>query len=125
MSDKLLLGFWRFMIPIPRPVWRSEVSRTAKGAEAGLGFMSEEHHLVRDLVVRELPRVGESLTPEFIALELNLSLARVNVILEELESHMTFLFRDQEGAVIWAYPVTVEKTPHHVTFSTGEQIYAA
>jgi len=38
---------------------------------------------------------------------------------------MTFLFRNKEGEVVWAYPVTVDKTPHHLTFSTGEQLYAA
>ncbi|OGO41196.1 MAG: hypothetical protein A2Z04_05735 [Chloroflexi bacterium RBG_16_57_9] len=27
--------------------------------------------------------------------------------------------------VVWAYPVTVARTPHHLTFSTGEQVYAA
>lgn len=36
-----------------------------------------------------------------------------------------FLFRNSEGEVTWAYPVTVEKTPHSVTFGTGERIYTA
>jgi hypothetical protein len=49
----------------------------------------------------------------------------VNAILDDLEKHMTFLFRNQAGEVVWAYPVTVEKTPHRVTFDTGETIYAA
>jgi hypothetical protein len=49
----------------------------------------------------------------------------VNDVLDELERRMTFLFRNQAGAVAWAYPVTVDVTPHHVTFSTGEQVYAA
>ena len=30
-----------------------------------------------------------------------------------------------QGAVTWAYPVTVDQTPHHLTFNTGEKIYAA
>jgi hypothetical protein len=49
----------------------------------------------------------------------------VNTILDDLEKKLTFLFRNEEGAVAWAYPVTVDKTPHHLTFSTGEQLYAA
>jgi hypothetical protein len=60
-----------------------------------------------------------------IAQALDLPLARVVEILADLEQHMTFLFRDEQGAVVWAYPVTVERTPHHVTFESGEQIYAA
>jgi hypothetical protein len=52
-------------------------------------------------------------------------LTQVTDILDELEQHMTFLFRNEYGAVAWAYPVTVERTPHHMTFSTGEQVHAA
>ncbi len=42
-----------------------------------------------------------------------------------LEKHMTFVFRNEQGAVTWAYPVTVDRTPHRVAFSTGERVYAA
>ena len=38
---------------------------------------------------------------------------------------MTFLFRNAQGAVTWAYPVTVEPRRTASPFSTGEQIYAA
>ena len=120
LDDSLLLGVWRYLLPVPRPIWQSQVR-----GDAELDFMSGEHHNVRDFVVLELPRVGKPLTPEFIAQELNLSLPRVAGILDDLEEHMTFLFRNEQGAVAWAYPVTADRTPHHVTFSTGEQIYAA
>ena len=125
MSDTLLRGFRRLMIPIPRTLWRRQVSGRAQRMEAGLGFMSPEHHRVRNLVVRELPGVGEPLSPAFIAEKLSLPVDRVEAILDELEKRMTFLFRNSDGAVVWAYPVTVEATPHHVTFSTGEQVYSA
>ncbi len=87
--------------------------------------MSDEHHLVRDFVVRELPKVGKPLSPEFIAQKLNLSVDRVKLILDKLEKRLTFLFRNEQGAVVWAYPVTVENTPHYAIFSTGEQVYSA
>jgi hypothetical protein len=87
--------------------------------------MSEDHHRVRNYVVAALPRVGEPLSPAFIAQALDLPQTQVVDILDELERHMTFLWRNEEGAVTWAYPVTVDRTPHHVTFSTGERIYAA
>jgi hypothetical protein len=80
---------------------------------------------VRDLAVTELIRQGEPLSPELIAGELGLPLALVKRILDELEERMTFLFRNECGEVAWAYPVTADRTPHRVTFSTGEQIYAA
>jgi hypothetical protein len=87
--------------------------------------MSEDHRRVRDLAVLELPRAGRPLPAEHFARNLDLSLSRVHSILDELEQGMTFLYRNEEGAVHWAYPVTVERTPQHVTFGSGEQVYAA
>ena len=120
MDNSLLLGAWRFMLSIPRAIWQRQLR-----GDADLRFMSEAHHRVRNLAVTELPRTGQPLTPEFIARRLNLPFDRVIRILDELEAHMTFLFRSGGRAVTWAYPVTVERTPHHVRFSTGEQVYAA
>jgi hypothetical protein len=120
LRDSLLLGVWRYLVPIPRPVWQSQVR-----GDSDLGFMTEAHHQVRDFVVLELPRAGEPLSLEFIARELDLPPSQVAGILDDLERHMTFLFRNEQGAVAWAYPVTVDRTPHHITFSSGEQVYAA
>ena len=125
MSNRPLIGLGRYMIPVPRMLWQWQVRRRAQEIKAQLGFMSEEHHLVREFAVTELPRVREPLSPEFIADKLNLPIAQVESILADLDKHMTFVCRNTQGAVVWAYPVTVERTPHHVTFSTGEQVYAA
>jgi hypothetical protein len=87
--------------------------------------MSEEHHLVRYFVVRELPRTGKPMRPEFISQSLKLPVVRVNTILDELERNLFFLVQNSQGAVTWAFPVTVEKTPHELTFSTGERLHSA
>lgn len=125
MKNKILLGISGYMIPIPSLLWKDMISKNAKGVEKSLGFMSDKHHLIRDFVVRELPFVGKPITPENVSQQLCLSVEQVNEILEELEKRLTFLFRNEQGAVIWAYPMTVASTPHHVTFSTGEQVQAA
>lgn len=125
MSNKLLLGFWRAMIPVPGMVWKDQVDKSARNTVQKLAFMSEEHHLVREFVVRELPRAGEPLSPAFIAQKLDLPLGQVLEIVDELEVNMTFLYRGDGENVTWAYPVTVDRTPHRVTSSTGEQTYAA
>ncbi len=125
MNDMLMGGIGRHMLPIPRWLWRKQISGFAKRAGAELGFMSEEHRAVHHCVVRELPKLGAPLLPEFIAGQLSLPLGRVTAILDEMEKHLILLFRDHAGSVTWAYPVTVEATSHHVTFSTGEQLYAA
>lgn len=124
MRRHVLLGLGHSIIPIPRVVWWRGVSTLARSTTS-TASLSEEQHLVRDFVVREIPRAGEVLSPEFIGQALKLPTARVNAILDELEKGLVFLFRDEQGAVVWAYPVTAARTPHHVTFSTGEQGYAA
>ena len=124
MNNAVLLGVWRMMISVPPALWQSQLAKETQG-EADLAFMTADHHRVRDFVVREMPRVGKPLPPELIAAELGLPLERVGSILEELERNMTFLFRNPAGAVTWAYPVTVDQTPHQVTFSSGEKLYAA
>jgi hypothetical protein len=125
MNKSVLLGFWRFLLRVPRPIWQGEVARGARAAERSLAFMTADHHRVRDYAVRELPRFGKPISPEAIARDLDLDLERTVSILDELEKKLTFLYRDEAGEVLWAYPVTAAVTPHRVTFSSGETIYAA
>lgn len=124
MTDSMLLGVGRYLIPIPRLAWQPMMRANARKISAGLHFMSADHHRVRDYVVAELPRAGAPLPPETIAAALDLPISRVREILDELERHLTFLFRNDRGAVTWAYPVTVEETPHHAHLSTGEDAYS-
>ncbi len=125
MRDSLLMGIGRHMIPVPRFVWHRQVSRGARRLKESLSFMSGDHHRIRYFLVRELPRRAAPIPPEYVSQQLDMPLARVNSVLEELEKHLTFLFRNSQGAVAWAYPVTADRTPHHVVFSTGEQTHAA
>ncbi len=122
MNKNMLVGWWRWLLSIPPFIWKKQM---AEDGGDPLVFMSAAHHRVRDFAVLELGRRGEPLTPECIAQELQLPVASVVQILTELEQHKTFVFRNAQGAVTWAYPVTVDVTPHRVRFSTGEQVYAA
>ena len=125
MSETVLLGQGRQITKLPRKTWEGHLSQVPQHSETRLGFMSEEHHRVRYFVVRELQRTGKPMQQEFISQSLKLPVVRVNTILDELERNLFFLVRNSQGAVTWAYPVTVERTPHQVTFSTGERLYAA
>ncbi len=125
MKNSIRLGLGRYLIPLPRIIWQRVISSTAQKERARLASVrSETHRLVHDFVVRELPRVGEPLWPELIGQKLTMPVDRVNALLDELEKKLV-LFRYEHGAVVWAYPATADKTPHHLTFSTGEQGYAA
>lgn len=125
MSETVLLGQGTQVVELPRKTWQEHLSHVPQHGETRLGFMSEEHHLVRDFVVRELPTIGNPIQPEFISQSLKLADVRVNTILAELERNLFFLVRNSQRAVTWAFPVTVEKTPHELTFSTGERLYGA
>jgi hypothetical protein len=125
VANKLMIGLWRFIIKAPPSLWQKQITKSIRRFEKEHQFMTDEHRRVHHFVVRELPILGRPMPPSYAADQLNLPLDRVVSIFDDLEKHMTFLYRNPQGEVIWAYPVTVEKTPHQVTFSTGEQLYAA
>jgi len=125
MSKKLKLGLWRYIINVPPSLWEKQISKAKRKLQTEYDFLSKEHHSVHHFVVRELPYVGKPLSPELIADKLGIPMDRVRTILDDLEKGMTFLFRNNNGEVVWAYPVTVDKTPHHISFNTGEELYAA
>ena len=125
MSGKLWTGTGRYMLPVPGFLWRRQVRRRSQSIRASLSFMSEEHHLVREFAVRELPGAGKPLSAGFIGAALDLPAGRVSAVLADLEKRRSFVCMNDEGAVEWAYPVTVSKTPHKVTFSTGERLHSA
>jgi hypothetical protein len=125
MNETILLGRGHQVTRIPSRAWEAHLAQAPQHQQTRLAFMSESHHRIRYFVVRELPLVGAPLPPAYIAQKLGLPVAQVEAILAELERRLFFLVRNEQGAVSWAYPVTVDPTPHHLTFSAGEQGYAA
>ena len=125
MKSTLLMGLGRWLLPLPGMIWKKRVNQEKHTMPAHLAFMSEDHHQVRNYVVRELPRIGAPITPAHLAEDLNLPAERVVAILEQLERHLTFLYRNPAGEVAWAYPVTADETPHHITINGKERLYAA
>ncbi len=125
MNDALRLGIGGYMLPIPAFLWTRLVAKQAQGVAKSLTFMSADHHRVRNFVVTEIARTAAKLSPERISQELDLPAEEVKQILDKLERRMTFLFRNPQGEVTWAYPVTSEATPHTVELSTGEKVHSA
>ena len=125
MNQTILLGQDHRIVPIPRAHWEGHLAQLPAHSQSRLSFMSPAHHLVRNFVVKHLPNTGKPISPMEIAEFLNLAVEQVEEILDQLERNLFFLVRDLGGAVTWAFPVTVEPTPHRLTFDSGEQIYAA
>ncbi|MBT3367494.1 MAG: hypothetical protein HN416_10085 [Nitrospina sp.] len=125
MRKNMKLGLWRYMINVPPFLWEKQISKMKRKLQAEYRSLSGEHHSVHHFVVRELADAGEPLSPEWVSQRLDIPADRVKTILDDLEEGMTFLFRNNNGEVVWAYPGTVERTPHHVSFNTGQELYAA
>ncbi|MCP4177300.1 MAG: hypothetical protein GY756_06000 [bacterium] len=86
----------------------------------------EEYRLIHHCAVKELPYNNcKPLSPQLISSKLNLPIDNVITALNCLEKSMAFLYRNEQGEVVWAYPFTVVKTPHRITISSGETLYAA
>ena len=125
MKENILSSAGNQLTKIPREIWEQHVDQTSKDIPKVLGFMTEAHHLIRYFVVKELPRIGKPIAPERISEELDIPLSRTTEILDDLEKNLFFLVRNEQGEIAWAFPVTADKTPHQLTFSTGESLNAA
>ncbi len=113
------------MLEVPQATWQQHLAHIPQHNQARLSFMTSVHHQIRYFVVQEMLNRQRPVEPEFISEKLNMPLTEVKLTLEELERKLFFLVRNPQGAVAWAYPVTVETTPHRLSFSSGERLYGA
>jgi len=58
MRDTMLQGLGQHLVPIPHFVWQKHVSKAGHDTKAELGFMSEEHHRVRNLWLGNFPALA-------------------------------------------------------------------
>jgi len=125
MNKTVWVGRGKEITPSPRAEWENELLNAPEHCRKRLAFMTDEHHAIRNFVVRALPRYGRPISPHDIAERLEIPLVRVRRRLTELEQRLFFLVLDDAGAVEWAFPVTVAETGHRLRFSTGERLDAA
>jgi hypothetical protein len=126
MKNKLMLGLWRHIIDVPPFLWKEKITQAKGEFEKEHGVLSGEKRIIHHFVVKELPdNGGRPLSPELISEKLDISVDRIDDALDYLEKRLTFLCRNEKGEVVWAYPLTAAKTPHRITFDTGEKLYAA
>jgi len=125
MQNKLMMGLWRFIINVPPFLWKKQIEKGKRAFERACGRLSEEQRAVHHFAVKELPRAQQPLSPDVISEKTGIPVDRVTAALDRLDRGMKILYRNAKGEVTWAYPVTVDETPHRLTFSTGEKLYAA
>jgi hypothetical protein len=125
MEEKILLGRDQKILEVPQAAWKQHLTQIPQHSQSRLNFMTDAHHQIRYFVVKELVNRQKPIEPELISEKLDMPLEQVIPILEELEGKLFFLVRNERGAVAWAYPLTVEATPHKLNFASGERLYAA
>ncbi len=125
MEEKIFLRRDRSILEIPQATWKQHLAQIPQHSQSRLNFMTDAHHQIRNFVVKEMVTGQKPIEPEVISDKLNMPPEQVKSILEELERKLFFLVRNERGAVVWAYPVTVETTPHKLSFASGERLYGA
>lgn len=125
MENALVVRLGSAGLRVPRALWQRIVTGEARRSARGIGWMTPDHHRVRDFAVTEIVRTGEPLSPAQIAAGTGLGDDRVAGLTGELERGKTFLYRSDGINVDWAYPAAAAATPHQVRFTSGETLYAA
>jgi len=125
MNQNLLVGRGQHIIALPHHALEAHLAQDPEHSKDRFPFMTEDHQRVRYFVVRELPQRSAPIPPQAISKALHLPLETTQSILADLERNLFFLVRDQNGSVLWAFPVTAYPTPHSLHFDSGERIYAA
>lgn len=125
VDDNVLIGLKDDLVTIPFSDVKSEMKKGLKKAEDRVKLFSEEKRKIHHFIVKNLPILREPISPDLISQELQIPLNSVIKIVTELEEGKTFIYRNNSENINWAYPVTVDTTPHKIYFSTGEQVNAA
>ena len=125
IARKMYMGVGKFMIPVPKMISAIGVKKSVAGAKRNAALLSKEERRVHHFAVREMATADEPLTMDAISAALDLPLHRVAEIVCKLETMKTFVYRNDDDGINWAYPFSLEDTGHELTASTGERLFAA
>jgi hypothetical protein len=125
IRGSVLFGFRKTTVSVPAFVVNREMEKAVRRIRMKVKGFTAKKRKVHHFVVRELPGRGGPISINDVAHGLGMPLRRVEALIDELEKEKTFLYRRNSAGINWAYPVTVEATPHKITFSTGECVNAA
>lgn len=113
------------LVPVPRRLVGYLTSREANRWARRRGKLTPMQRRLHGIVVRDLPGSEGPLTAAAVASASGESEADVQAALNNLHTWLGFIALDDDGSVVWAYPVTVANTPHHLAFESGERMTAA
>jgi hypothetical protein len=125
VEHKLYAGFRGFMLRIPPLLSELGSKRGAKGAKTNAAHLTVEERNVHHHIVRKMAQVREPFTAATVAAEMGINSARMNAVVDKLESMKTFIYRSDGQGIDWAYPLSLQDTGFTVTTTSGERFFAA
>lgn len=125
MVDHMNVGFRRHVLKLPAAVGRRRVRALTDRARSIMAELSDEDRSLHLFLATQLPLVGLPLTPAWIGGQRDIAAAVVAEQLDRLGQRKALIARNAVGDVTWVYPVTVDSTPHHLTFESGDRLDAA
>jgi hypothetical protein len=90
MSETILVGSGPEMRRVPDDAFLQSIKGLPARMTSRLAFMTSDHHLVCDFVVREMPRQRSPISPLGIANVTGLDLRKVSVILSDPGAKLVF-----------------------------------
>lgn len=124
-EETLLAGRSSRIERVAAQPWREALDRVGERMRARLAFMTAAHRTVREAAVVHLPSAGKPLDARDLAPLTGLDPVVVDRLLDDLHQRLFFLVRNAQRQVAWAFPVTIDRTPHHLTFDSGERLWGA
>lgn len=125
MEEHIFFGRGRDLMEISSKGWRHFINEAPERSKEFHPGITLEHLQIRDYAIETLALTGKALQPATIERAFNKSKKRVEKILDDLQRNLVFIARDDQGAVTWAHPVTVNPTPHRLHLSEGEAFFAS
>lgn len=122
----VLTGHGKSIDRIDEAAWKDAVAAHVVHMPQRLAFMTPAHHRVRNAAVLGLTGSGgRPLSMAQLAAAAGVDEADTRAIAAELERNLFFVVRQGEDHVSWAFPVTVDRTPHRLVFGSGETVFGA
>jgi hypothetical protein len=121
MNKGELLGFFRWILPVPSIFRPKRLDAMMRRLRQELGFLTAGHREVLRLAVRSLIESEKPLETIEIASRLNMAIDRAEEIISDLEKRAGLITRNRDGAITGAYPVSLVKTPCRPSFPSGKR----
>jgi hypothetical protein len=125
VADRLVLGRGPEIVVVEDAHWWSTLLAHVPAMRSRFDALPPLQRTLRRAAVLRVVATGRPAPPDALARDIGAPLREVAAALADLERRLFFLVRDAGGEVSWAFPVTADVTPHHLSFSSGERLHGA